>query len=62
MEIKEAAIDYGKQKISIEDYLKMEIASIEKHEYYRGEVVEMAGAKVLHNKISKTYSELYLEN
>ena len=53
MEIKEAAIDYGKQKISIEDYLKMEIASIEKHEYYRGEVFAMAGAKVPHNKISK---------
>ena len=53
MEVKEAAIDYGKQKISIEDYLKMEIASIEKHEYYRGEVFAMAGAKVPHNKISK---------
>ena len=51
MEVKEAAIDYGKQKISIEDYLKMEIASIEKHEYYRGEIFAVAGAKVPHNKI-----------
>ena len=53
MEIKEAAIDYGKQKISIEDYLMMENASLEKHEYYQGEVFAMAGAKVQHNKISK---------
>jgi len=53
MEIKEAAIDYGKQKISIEDYLMTENASLEKHEYYQGEVFAMAGAKVQHNKISK---------
>ena len=53
MEIKEAAIEYGKQKISIEDYLMMENASLEKHEYYQGEVFAMAGAKVQHNKISK---------
>jgi len=51
MEVKEAAIDYGKQKISIEDYLEMENASSEKHEYYQGEVFAMAGAKVPHNKI-----------
>ncbi len=36
MEIKEPAIDYNKQKISIEAYLEMENASIEKHEYYKG--------------------------
>ncbi|HEX5153151.1 MAG TPA: Uma2 family endonuclease [Parafilimonas sp.] len=53
MEVKEAAIDYGKQKISIEDYLEMENASLEKHEYYQGEVFAMAGTKVPHNKISK---------
>jgi Uma2 family endonuclease len=53
MEVKEAAIDYGKQKISIEDYLKIENTSIEKHEYYNGEIFAMAGAKVPHNKISK---------
>jgi Uma2 family endonuclease len=51
MEIKEEAIDYGKEKISITDYLQMENASIEKHEYYQGEVYAMAGAKVPHNKI-----------
>jgi len=51
MEVKEAAIDYVKQKISIEDYLETENASSEKHEYYQGEVFAMAGAKVPHNKI-----------
>ena len=30
----------------------MENASTEKHEYYKGEVFAMSGAKVPHNKIS----------
>ncbi len=52
MEIKEPAIDYNKQKISIEAYLEMENAAIEKHEYYKGEVFAMSGAKLPHVKIS----------
>lgn len=52
MEIKEPAIAYGKEKISIEEYLEMENASIEKHEYYKGEIFAMSGAKVPHNVIS----------
>jgi Uma2 family endonuclease len=51
MEIKEPAIAYGKQKMTIEEYLAFENASPEKHEYYRGEVFAMARAKVNHNKI-----------
>lgn len=51
MEIKEPAIAYGKQKMTIEEYLAFENASTEKHEYYRGEVFAMAGAKVHHNEI-----------
>ena len=51
MEVKEAAVDYNKQKISIEAYLEMENAAVEKHEYYRGEVFAMSGAKVPHNTI-----------
>ena len=35
MEVKEPAVACNKQKISIEEYLEMENASIEKHEYYR---------------------------
>jgi Uma2 family endonuclease len=48
MEVREPAVAYGKQKISIEDYLEMENASFEKHEYYRGEIFAMSGAKVPH--------------
>ena len=53
MEVREPAIAYGKQKFSIEEYLEMENASIEKHEYYKGEIFAMSGAKVPHNTISK---------
>jgi len=52
MEVKEPAIAYSKQKISIEEYLETENASLEKHEYYRGEVFAMSGAKVPHNTIT----------
>jgi Uma2 family endonuclease len=52
MEVNEAAVAYGKQKISIEEYLEMENVSLEKHEYYKGEVFAMSGAKVPHNKIT----------
>jgi len=38
MEVKEPAIAYSQQKISIEAYLEMGNAAVEKHEYYRGEV------------------------
>jgi Uma2 family endonuclease len=48
MEVKEPAIAYSKQKISVEAYLEMENASVEKHEYYQGEVFAMSGAKVPH--------------
>ena len=53
MEVKEPAIAYSKEKISIEAYLEMENASLEKHEYYKGEVFAMSGAKLPHNKIFK---------
>lgn len=52
MEIREPAVASGKEKISIAAYLEMENASPEKHEYYRGEIVAMSGAKVPHNRIS----------
>ena len=52
MEVKEPAIAYGKQKISIDEYLEMENASSEKHEYYQGEIFAMSGAKVPHNIIA----------
>jgi len=52
MEVREPAVAYTKQKVSIEDYLEMENASSEKHEYYKGEVFAMSGAKMPHNRIS----------
>lgn len=52
MEIRETAIAYGKQKFSIEEYLEMENNADEKHEYYKGEIFAMSGAKVPHNVIS----------
>ena len=52
MEVNEPAIAYSQQKISIEAYLEMENAAIEKHEYYKGEVFAMSGAKMPHNNIS----------
>ena len=52
MEVREPAIAYGKEKVSIEDYLKMENTGIIKHEYYQGEIFAMSGAKVPHNIIS----------
>jgi Uma2 family endonuclease len=52
MEVKEPAIAYSQQKISIEAYLEMENAALEKHEYYQGEVFAMSGAKVPHNVIT----------
>ncbi len=52
MEIREPAVAYSKQKMSIEEYLEMENEADEKHEYYRGEIFAMSGAKVPHNRIT----------
>lgn len=53
MEVKEPAVAYGKNKMTIEEYLQFEKTAEVKHEYYRGEVFAMAGAKPRHNVISK---------
>jgi len=53
MEVREPAIAYGKQKFSIQEYLEMEEAAAEKHEYYKGEIFAMSGAKWPHNTIFK---------
>jgi Uma2 family endonuclease len=52
MEFREPAIAYGKQKFTIGEYLAMEEVAVEKHEYYRGEIFDMSGSKVPHNRIS----------
>jgi Uma2 family endonuclease len=53
MEVKEPAVAYHKRKYSIEEYLEMEYASEEKHEYYQGEIFAMAGGTISHNIIAK---------
>lgn len=52
MEVKEPAVSYSNKKYTIEEYLQMEEQSVEKHEYYQGEIFAMAGAKVTHNIIA----------
>lgn len=52
MEVREPPVAYGKEKISIEDYLQMENTEVIKHEYYQGEVFAMSGAKVQYNTIT----------
>ncbi len=41
-----------KYEISPSQYLKDEVASLEKHEYYQGEIFAMGGASLNHNIIS----------
>ncbi|MBX3254388.1 MAG: Uma2 family endonuclease [Chitinophagaceae bacterium] len=52
MEVREPAVAYGRQKLTIEEYLAMEEAAVEKHEYFKGEIFAMSGSKVPHNRIS----------
>ena len=53
MEVREPAIAFGKQKLTIEEYLEFENANTEKYEYYKGELFAMSGAKLQHNIITK---------
>ena len=49
MEVNEPALAYQRKDWTIEEYLAMENASSEKHEYYQGEVFAMSGPKLPHN-------------
>lgn len=53
MEIREPAIAYNHKKWTIEEYLEMENAADEKHEYYQGEIFAMSGAKLPHVVITR---------
>lgn len=60
MEIKEPAVSYSNKKYTIEEYLEMEETSLEKHEYYQGEIFAMSGPKVTHNIIAgNLHGELF---
>jgi Uma2 family endonuclease len=52
MDVKEPAVSYSNKKYTIEEYLEMEEASQERHEYYQGEIFAMSGPKVAHGIIS----------
>ena len=52
MEVQEPAKAYHRKNWTVEEYLEMETASDEKHEYYRGDVFAMSGALQPHNAIS----------
>lgn len=55
-EVREPAVAYGKKHFTIEEYLEFEETSTEKHEYYKGEIFAMSGAKLAHNIISSNLS------
>jgi Uma2 family endonuclease len=38
-------------KYTVEEYLSLEEKSLEKNEYYQGEIFAMAGASIQHNQI-----------
>jgi Uma2 family endonuclease len=50
-EVREPLQAYGKSKFTEEEYLRFEESSLEKHEFYRGEIFAMAGASERHNII-----------
>lgn len=52
MEAEEPIHAYQKKFYTIEEYLEMENAALEKHEYYKGEIFAMSGASARHNIIS----------
>jgi len=59
IEIREPIVAYGKKNFTIEEYLEMERASLEKHEYYQGEIFAMSGASDMHNVVFKNvYGDL----
>ena len=53
MEVNEPAEAYMKRKYSLEEYLERERVSDIKHEFYKGEIFAMAGAKLTHNIVAK---------
>jgi len=52
MQVREAAPDYNKRKYTEKEYLEIENASTDKHEYYRGEIFAMAGVNYEHSVIA----------
>ena len=52
-----------KKYVSPEEYLVLEDASLEKHEYFNGQIFLMAGASEKHNTIAiNTASNIHFSN
>ncbi len=58
MEVRDPIVVYNKLKLTVEEYLRFEKESPEKHEYYQGEIFAMAGASPRHNVI---FSNLFID-
>lgn len=59
MEINDPQVVYNKAKFTVEEYLAIEKDSIEKHEYFQGDIFARAGAGPRHNVIfSNLFGEL----
>lgn|GEM_PF-16229 len=50
--VEESEAAYGGHQFTIEEYLREEAISNMKHEYYKGEIFLMSGAKADHNRIA----------
>ena len=55
MEVREPAIAYCKERMSIEAYLEMENTADEKHQYYKGEIIARPASKVSHDIITGNF-------
>lgn len=51
----EPAVAYGKARITVEKYLTWEKEQVEKHEFFDGEIFDMAGAGARHNVIFSNF-------
>ena len=51
MEVRDPLIAYNKSKFTVQEYLAMEKESVEKHEFFEGEIFARAGAGPRHNVI-----------
>jgi phenylacetic acid degradation protein len=59
--VEEPARAYRNERLTIDEYLELEEKSDEKHEYYKGEIFAMSGAKKDHNRIATDMSALLVQ-
>lgn len=50
------AFPQAAKQYTVEEYLALERTSLEKHEYYRGEIFAMSGASLPHNRIQMNFT------